>query len=93
VVQANIDRSICDSLSFGGGCCVAAQMGPQQRRDLFLETLRRTEPLTHLAARHAVSRKFVYQQMAKATAAVDQAFQPAGEESKVLFRLPVTQDW
>ena len=68
-------------------------MGPQQRRDLFLETLRRTEPLTHLAARHAVSRKFVYQQMAKATAAVDQAFQPAGEESKVLFRLPVTQDW
>jgi hypothetical protein len=34
-------------------------MGPQQRRDLFLEALGRTEPLTHLAARHAVSRKFV----------------------------------
>jgi hypothetical protein len=69
-------------------------MGPQQRRDLFLEALGRTEPLTHLAARQAVSRKFVYQQMAKATAVVDQAFQPAaGPESEVLFQLPVTQDW
>jgi hypothetical protein len=69
-------------------------MGPRQRRDLFLEALGRSEPLTQLAARHAVSRKFVYQQMAKATAAVEQAFQPAaGPESKVLFRLPVTQEW
>ncbi len=69
-------------------------MGPRQRRDLFLEALRRTEPLTHLAARHAVSRKFVYQQMAKATAALDQAFQPPGaDEPPVLFWLPVTQDW
>ena len=59
-----------------------------------MEALRRTEPLTHLATRHTVSRKFVYQQMAKATVAVDHAFQPAaGPESKVLFRLPVTQDW
>jgi hypothetical protein len=69
-------------------------MGPQQRRDLFLEALHRTEPLTQLAARHAVSRKFVYQQMAKATAAVDQAFQaPPASEGPVLFQLPVTQDW
>ena len=94
MVQQNIDRSICGSASFGGSSCGAAQIGPRQRRDLFLEALRRTEPLTQLAARHAVSRKFVYQQMAKATAAVDQAFQPAAaDESKVLFRLPVTQDW
>ena len=94
MVQQNIDRSVCDSSSFGGDCCVAAQMSPRQRRDLFLEALGRSEPLTHLAARHAVSRKFVYQQMAKATAAVEQAFQPAAEpESKVLFRLPVTHDW
>jgi hypothetical protein len=69
-------------------------MGPPQRRDLSLEALRRTEPLTHLAARHAVSRKFVYQQMAKATVALDQAFQPPGvDEPPVLFWLPVTPDW
>jgi len=41
-----------------------------------------------------VSRKFVYQQMAKATAAVAQAFPSAAEEeTKVLFWLPVTRDW
>ena len=94
MVQQNIDRLSCGSSSFGPDPCMAAQMGPRQRRDLFLEALRRTEPLTQLAARHAVSRKFVYQQMEKATAAVDQAFQaPPACEDPVLFQLPVTQDW
>lgn len=94
MVQQNIDRSRCGSSSFGPDSCVAAQMSPQQRRDLSLEALRRTEPLTQLAARHAVSRKFVYQQRQKATVAVDQAFQPAtGPEHQVLFQLPVTKDW
>ena len=94
MLPQSIDASSPRSLSFGPDSCVAAQMGPVQRRDLFLEALRRTEPLTRLAARHEVSHKFVYQQMAKATAAIDQAFQPAaGEENKVLFRLPVTRDW
>ena len=69
-------------------------MAPLQRRALFLEALRRADPLTHLAERHHVSRKFIYQQMEKATAAIDQAFQPAEpQENQVLFRLPVTQDW
>lgn len=94
MVQQNIDRSMGSSSSFGGDSCVAAQMGRPQRRELSLEALGRTEPLTRLAQRHQVSRKFVYQQMQKAAAAVDQAFQPAGgKESKVLFHLPVTQDW
>ena len=94
MVQQIIDQSSCDSSSFGLASSVAAQMGPQQRRDLSLEALRRTEPITQLAAQHGVSRKFVYQQMAQATAAVDQAFPPAGaSESKVLFYLPVTKEW
>ncbi len=94
MVQQNIDRWICASSSFGGASCVAAQMDPRQRRDLSVAALRRTEPLTHLATRHAVSRKFVYQQLEKATAAVDQAFQaPPASEDHVLFQLPVTPDW
>ena len=94
MVQQNIDRSIRGSSSFGPDSCVAAQMGPLQRRDLFLEALRRSEPILRLAERHRVSRKFVYQQMAKASAAVDQAFHaPASPGDKVLFRLPVTQEW
>ncbi|MDO8944309.1 MAG: hypothetical protein Q7U75_14105 [Desulfobacterales bacterium] len=73
---------------------MAAQMGPRQRKDLFVEALRRNEPLTRLAERHRVSRKFVYQQMEKATAALDQTFEPPeSDEDKVLFRLPVTRDW
>jgi hypothetical protein len=94
MVHQNIDRLICGSSSFGPDSCVAAQMGPLHRRDLFLEALRRTEPILRLAERHRVSRKFVYQQMAKATAAIDQVFQPCGsDEENVLFRLPVTQEW
>ena len=94
MVQQNIDQSICESSSFGPDSCGAAQMGSWQRRELSLEALRRSEPILQLATRHDVSRKFIYQQMAKATAAVDQAFQPAPTpESQVLFRLPVTQDW
>jgi hypothetical protein len=61
---------------------------------LFLEALRRTEPILRLAERHRVSRKFIYQQIEKATAALDQAFPPPGaDEPPVLFWLPVTQDW
>jgi hypothetical protein len=94
MVQQNIDRLVCGSSSFGPDSCVAAQMGPRQRRELFLEALRRTAPILRLAEQHHVSRKFVYQQMAKATAAVDQAFQaPASPGDKVLFRLPVTEEW
>ena len=75
MVQQTIDKSTCGSSSFGCDSCVAARMGPLQRRELFLEALRRSEPILRLAERHHISRKFVYQQMAKATAAVDQAFQ------------------
>jgi len=56
--------------------------------------MRRTEPVTHLAQQHQVSRKFVYQQLAKATAAIDQAFEPAKpKDQKVLFYLPITKAW
>jgi len=94
MIVQSIDTSGSLSSSFGHGSWGARQLNPWLRRDLSLEALCRTEPLTHLAARYAVSRKFVYRQMAKATAAVDQAFQPAAAEpTKVLFRLPVTRDW
>lgn len=94
MVQQNIDRSSGGSPSFDPDYGGSAQMDSWQRRNLSLEALRRTEPLVQLAERHGVSRKFVYQQMAKAAAAVDQAFQPAvAEEHKVLFHLPVTKDW
>jgi len=94
MVLQSIDPLACGSSSFDRDSRGAAGLAPVQRRDLFLEALRRTEPLTRLAEHHHVSRKFIYQQMEKATAAIDQAFQPAGpQKNRVLFQLPVTPDW
>jgi hypothetical protein len=94
MVLQNIDPLACGSSSFDRDSRGAAGLAPVQRRDLFLEALRRTEPLTRLAEHHHVSRRFIYQQMEKATAAIDQAFEPAGpQENRVLFQLPVTPEW
>jgi hypothetical protein len=93
MVTQNIDTSSGVSSSFSSPWG-ASRLGPWQRKNLSIQALRRIEPVTRLAAQHEVSRKFVYQQMEKATAAIDQAFQaPASQEGKVLFQLPVTQDW
>jgi hypothetical protein len=93
MIQSNIDTSMGVSSAFDSPCA-ARRLSRWQRRDLSLQGLRRTEPIGSLAMRHEVSRKFVYQQMAKATAAVDQAFQPpAPSEGHVLFRLAVTPQW
>jgi hypothetical protein len=93
MIQRNIDTSGGGSSAFGAPCA-ARQLGSWQRRDLSIQALRRDEPICRLAIRHEVSRKFIYQQMEKATVAIDQAFQgPAGPEENVLFHLPVTRSW
>jgi hypothetical protein len=69
-------------------------MDCSERRNLSVQAIRRTESITRLAQQHQVSRKFVYQQRAKATTAIDQAFEPAEpEDQKVLFYLPITKAW
>jgi len=72
----------------------AKTMRPAQRRQLALEALAGTETVSRLAGQHAVSRKFVYRQAAKAEEALDAAFSPADcDDEKVLFHLPVTKAW
>jgi len=71
----------------------ARSLGPAIRQGLSVEVLAKTQPLTRLAARHGVSRKFLYQQAAKASAALEEAFAPAEDEQTVLFHLPVTKSW
>src|SRR3712207_5424682 len=63
------------------------------RRDLALQALSGSETVSDLAARHGVSRKFVYQQTHKARAALDDAFSPAVPDGAVLFELAVTKAW
>jgi hypothetical protein len=67
---------------------------PRQRQRLALQVLAGTRPIAHLAADHDVSRKFVYQQAAKAEQALDDAFAPPDPDAdRALFHLPVTKAW
>jgi len=72
---------------------VAATLSPRTRKSIGIEALARTIPITHLANKHQVSRKFVYQQSNKAQAALDESFAPSQGDDDVLFHLPVTKSW
>lgn len=71
----------------------AASLPPASRKSLAIEVLSKAEPVSHLAAQHQVSRKFLYQQRQKAEAALDEVFRDAKKEQEVLFYLPVTHTW
>ena len=72
---------------------VAASLPPATRQQLAVEMLSKTEPVSHLADKHEVSRKFLYQQKEKASEALEKAFALPSRESEVLFYLPVTHSW
>jgi hypothetical protein len=76
------------------GCVGAATKLPQSgRKDLAIQALAGTEAVSDLAARHGVSRKFVYAQTHKARAALDDAFLTEAPDNEVLFNLAVTKTW
>ncbi len=71
----------------------AQRLEPQQRQALAIEGLA-GRAISHLAAEHGVSRKFVNQQVDKAEQALHNAFTPPpATDDKVLFYLPVTKRW
>ncbi|MEM9148944.1 MAG: hypothetical protein AAGB19_00535 [Cyanobacteria bacterium P01_F01_bin.3] len=55
---------------------VAANLSPTTRQNIGLKAISRTIPISHLAATHQVSRKFVYQQGDKAQRSLDESFAP-----------------
>ncbi len=69
----------------------AARLPESDRKSLAVQALGRSETVSDLAARHGVSRKFVYQQPREAAAALDDAFSPATPDDAVLFELAVTR--
>jgi len=71
----------------------AARLPESGRKDLAIQALAQSATISDLAARHGVSRKFVYQQTHKAGAALDDAFSPAAPDDEVLFELAVTKAW
>src|SRR5215208_294588 len=77
------------------GVGAAARLLPENdRKDLAIQALAGSETVSGLAARHGVSRKFVYQQTRKVHAALDGAFSSAKQDTEeVLFELAVTEAW
>jgi hypothetical protein len=71
----------------------AARLPGSDRKDLAIQALARSETVSDLAARHGVSRRFVYQQTHKAVVALDGAFLSATPDHEMLFALPVTKAW
>jgi hypothetical protein len=63
------------------------------RKDLAFQALARSATVSDLSPRHAVSRKFVYQQANKARHALDDAFLSAATDDPVLFQVEVTKRW
>ena len=72
---------------------LASGLGPDQRKELSIQALAGQEPVAQLAARHQVSRKFVYRQAHLAEQALDEAFTEVDADDRVLFQLPVTKSW
>jgi len=72
---------------------VAASTPFETRKHFAIHALAGSEPVSHVAEREGVSRKFIYRQKHKAEAALDQAFSPTGEASDVLFHISVTEAW
>ncbi len=75
------------------GVGAAARLPGSDRKDLAIQALAGSGTVSDLAARHGVSRKFVYQQTHKAVAALDDAFSSATPDDEVLFELAVTRAW
>ena len=75
------------------GVGAAARLPEGDRKDLAIQALAGSETVSDLAARHGVSRKFVYQQTHKARAALDGAFLSAAPDNEVLFELAVSKAW
>ena len=73
--------------------CPAARLPEADRISMAVEALAGTATITDLAAGHDVSRKFVYQQVNKASAALAEVFSSSAPDDAVLFDLPVTKTW
>ncbi len=71
----------------------AARLPGSDRKDLAIQALAGSGTVSDLAARHGVSRKFVYQQTHKSRAALDDAFLSVTPDDEVLFELAVTKAW
>lgn len=75
--------------------CAAHSLNSTKRQEIGIHAIGGYTPISHVADRYGVSRKFVYQQKEKALAGIAQAFNKSAFDNgeKVLFYIPVTKQW
>ena len=74
--------------------CPAKKMTNQQKKNIALQVISNKSTVTKIADQGNVSRKFVYLQTNKMSAAIDHAFQETcSAANDVIFNLPVTKKW
>ena len=74
--------------------CPAKKMTSQQKKNIALQVITNKTTVTEIADLSNVSRKFVYLQNNRMTAAIDQAFEETcSADNAVIFNLPVTKKW
>jgi len=94
MVISNIGLATSEVQSFPATFCRrVGPLGPDQRKDLAIRVLARSEPVSELARRHAVSRPLLYRDARRASDALEACFDPPPDEADVLFDLPVTPSW
>ena len=71
----------------------AATLSESERQDIAVQALARSVTISDLATQRGTSRKFVYQQMHKASTTLDDAFLSATPDEKALFALTVNKTW
>lgn len=93
IVKTTLNTSSPDTNFTDKAPYPATNLQAQQRKALAIDVLAQTQPISHLATKHSVSRKFLYNQAAKASDALDQAFTRKSLDKDVMFYLPVTKAW
>jgi hypothetical protein len=73
----------------------ARSLNSAKRQEIGIHAIGGHTPISHVADRYSVSRKFVYQQKEKALDGIAQAFNPptSKDGEKILFYIPVTKKW
>ncbi len=70
---------------------VASSLSSSHRQQLAVKVISKQEPVSHIARKEKVSRKFIYQQQDIAQTALHKAFEKEEKDSEVLYHLPVTK--
>jgi len=71
----------------------ANSLNSTKRQEIGIHAIGGYTPISHVADRYGVSRKFVYQQKEKALEGISQAFSKPTSDEKILFHIPVTKQW